>query len=103
MNQYITQLATEKWIEDKIYAYSKSDFDTDLEDLSQDIYLQLLEDEKLDDLTLDELKAYVVQTIKFSLFSKTSKFYYKYKKPNKNLVDIDTIYDRENASEDEEN
>lgn len=98
----LIQLAESKWIENEIYLYSKSDWDDNLNDLAQDIYLQILEDEKLLNLSIDELKAYVVQIIKYSLFSSTSKFYYKYKKPNKNLVDIDSVYDREDSIEDEE-
>lgn len=98
----LIQLAESKWIENEIYLYSKSDWDDNLNDLAQDIYLQILEDEKLLNLAIDELKAYVVQIIKYSLFSSTSKYYYKYKKPNKNLVDIDTVYDREDSIEDEE-
>ena len=99
----LIQLAESKWIENEIYLYSKSDWDDNLNDLAQDIYLQILEDDKLMNLSIDELKAYVVQIIKYSLFSSTSKYYYKYKKPNKNLVDIDTVYDREDSIEDEEN
>lgn len=98
----LIQLAESKWIENEIYLYSKSDWDDNLNDLAQDIYLQILEDDKLMSLSIDELKAYVVQIIKYSLFSSTSKYYYKYKKPNKNLVDIDTVYDREDSIEDEE-
>lgn len=98
----LIQLAESKWIENEIYLYSKSDWDDNLNDLAQDIYLQILEDDKLLNLSIDELKAYVVQIIKYSLFSSTSKYYYKYKKPNKNLADIDTVYDREDSTQDEE-
>lgn len=78
----INQLAINREVETLIENIIKTD-DTSLQDLSQDIYLDLLSknDEKIIQLYKDEqLKYFIVRMIINNISSKNSPYYYKYKK-----------------------
>lgn len=88
MNKYeiVSNLAKDKTVEKIIYNLVKPKCNGDiqyLDDLSQDIYIQLLEieDEKFDMLAKNnQIRYYLVGVCRNNIFSKTSPFYYKYKK-----------------------
>ena len=69
-------LACERWIEKAVRASRGSI--GDLEDFTQDLYLQLLEDGR-DWETREDLEYFILRTIANNLQSKTSRYYYKYK------------------------
>lgn len=73
-------LACERWIEKAVRASRGSigERSEDLEDFTQDLYLQLLEDGR-DWETREDLEYFILRTIANNLQSKTSRYYYKYK------------------------
>lgn len=80
--QIIDEISNNKLVERLIKKVCKTD-DDDLEDLTQDIYLSLLE--KSEDLisylySEDELEFFIIKMIKNNYFSKNSPFYKNYKK-----------------------
>lgn len=88
----IERLANEKTIRTIIQNVAKDSNDPDLDDLEQDIMLELLEkDEELID-SLDEkgqLNYFITRMVMNNIMSKTSRFYYMYKKDNLKNVPID--------------
>lgn len=78
--ELIGVLACERWIEKAVRASRGSigERSEDLEDFTQDLYLQLLEDGR-DWETREDLEYFILRTIANNLQSKTSRYYYKYK------------------------
>lgn len=94
--EIIEEIARDRMIEDIIgnLKASASEKKQDLQDLKQMIYLELLEkDSETIEKMYDKgcLKYFVTRMIINNIQSKTSKYYYMFKK-NKNLfVDIDNL------------
>lgn len=89
----INKIAKDHVVEDIIRNIAKSN-DEDLTDLSQDIYLQLLEmsEDKFKILQCgNQLKYYLVGLIKNQIFSCTSPYYYKYKRFKHEEIDEETF------------
>lgn len=71
---------------------AKNSKDEDLKDLEQDLYLELLEkDEELIDYLYenDQLNFFLTKMVTNNINSKTSPFYYRYRKYKRQEVQID--------------
>lgn len=93
-NEIVEKLAKDCVVEVIVKNYCGK-LDNDLQDLCQDIYLDLLlKDEKLvvNLYNLGHIKFFITKMVRNNVFSGTSPFYTKYKKPNYKSVDIDEIY-----------
>lgn len=79
-------------------------YEEDLKDLSQDIYLSLLEMEpmKLKEIfDGGKLKDYIFLMVKQNVQSKNSRYYYMYKKPVRDTINIEE-YNKEIEGDEEE-
>jgi hypothetical protein len=88
MNKLIEKIANEKIVEGIINNIAKDTSDEDLKDLANDIYLELLE--KNEDCLLaiydrGQIQYYLTRIVLNNINSKTSRFYYIYKK-NKSVT-----------------
>ena len=92
----ISIIAKEKMVETAIANIAKTNSDV-LNDLSQNIYLDLLEkdEQKIVKLYEDnQIRFFVVRMILNNLFSKNSPFYQTFKKNANLTVDIDNLKDK---------
>ena len=92
----INEIANNGLVEEIIngVSYSKFENTENLKDLAQDIYLQLLQmdTKKLNDLyTKNQLRFWVTRIITNNIHSKTSPYYYMYKKAQMQSVNINDI------------
>lgn len=100
--QIINEIANAQLIEEIIggVSYSKFENTENIKDLTQDIYLQLLQmrTDKLNDLYIkNQLRYWIARIVVNSIHSKTSPYYYTYKKEQMQSVSIDEIdIDNEN-------
>ena len=100
--QIINEIANNGLVEEIIQGVSYSKFENteNLKDLTQDIYLQLLQmrTDKLNDLyTKNQLRYWIARIVVNSIHSKTSPYYYTYKKEQMQSVSISDIdIDNEN-------
>ena len=100
--QIINEIANNGLVEEIIQGVSYSKFENpeNIKDLAQDIYLQLLQmdTKKLNDLyTKNQLRFWVTRIITNNIHSKTSPYYYMYKKAQMQSVNINDIdIDNEN-------
>lgn len=100
--QIINEIANAQLIEEIIggVSYSKFENQVNLQDLAQDIYLQLLQmrTDKLNDLyTKNQLRYWIARIVVNSIHSKTSPYFYTYKKEQMQSVSIREIdIDNEN-------
>ena len=95
-NEVISIIAKEKMVETAIANIAKTNSDV-LNDLSQNIYLDLLEkdEQKIVKLYEDnQIRFFVVRMILNNLFSKNSPFYQTFKKNANLTVDIDNLKDK---------
>lgn len=102
--QIINEIANDGLIEEIIdgVSYSKFENEVNLQDLSQDIYLQLLQmnNAKINELYFKkQLRFWVTRIITNNIHSKTSPYYYTYKKAQRRSVSIDDI-DTDNENRD---
>ena len=94
--QIINEIANGGLVEEIIQGVSYSKFENteNLKDLTQDIYLQLLQmrTDKLNDLyTKNQLRYWIARVVVNSIHSKTSPYYYQYKKEQRQSVNINDI------------
>lgn len=94
--QIINYVANSKIVEEIIsgITYSKFENKENLKDLAQDIYLQLLQmdTKKLNDLYCkNQLRYWITRIITNNIHSKTSPYYYQYKKAQRQSVNINDI------------
>lgn len=94
--QIINYVANSKIVEEIIggITYSKFENKENLKDLAQDIYLQLLQmdTKKLNDLYCkNQLRYWITRIITNNIHSKTSPYYYQYKKARMQSVNINEI------------
>lgn len=102
--QIINEIANAQLIEEIIsgITYSKFESKENLKDLTQDIYLQLLQmdNAKINELYFKkQLRFWVTRIITNNIHSKTSPYYYQYKKAQRQSVSIDDI-DTDNENRD---
>lgn len=79
----IQQIAKERIVEEMVYNVAKGhgENDENLKDLIQDIYYTLLKkQDKLTPLPLKEIRYYIARLAVNNICSKTSRYYYNYKK-----------------------
>lgn len=91
----IEELANQKKVEELIQNITKRTF-FELEDLAQDIYIHLIDydDNKIIQLYNNkQLIYFIVRIIYNNYFSKTSRYYYIYKKYLNNCTPIEDFYD----------
>lgn len=96
-NEILSELAKEKFIENTLKNISKGSF-KNIDDLSQDLYLKLLEkdEDKIVDLyEKKQLNYFIVKMITTNLFSPRSDYAYDYKKWDDKRTDLSTIIDNE--------
>lgn len=90
--EIIENIANDKLVEEIINGiYTPTEKKIDLQDLTQDIYLILFEmdNEKLHKLfQTKQLRFYVTRLLMNNIFSKTSKYFYRYKKPTQDTYKI---------------
>ena len=81
-NEIIEKVKRERIVEDVIQNVKNfNDTKENLEDLAQDIYLILLEDDKIERLYNEgKLKYYIVRIVLNQVRSNTSSFFYDYKR-----------------------
>ena len=94
--QIINEIANNGLVEEIIQGVSYSKFENteNIKDLAQDIYLQLLQmrTDKLNDLyTKNQLRFWVTRIITNNIHSKTSPYFYTYKKEQMQSVSISEI------------
>ena len=94
--QIINEIANGGLVEEIIQGVSYSKFENteNLKDLTQDIYLQLLQmrTDKLNDLYCkNQLRYWITRIITNNIHSKTSPYYYQYKKTQRQSVNINDI------------
>jgi DNA-directed RNA polymerase specialized sigma24 family protein len=92
MKKIIEKIATEKIVENIIANVSKDVTDEDLADLAQDVYLTLMEkDEELlyGIYERGQINYYLTRIILNNINSKTSPFYYRYRRYKRQEVQID--------------
>lgn len=94
--QIINYVANSKIVEEIIggITYSKFENPENIKDLAQDIYLQLIQmrTDKLKDLyTNNQLRYWIARIVVNSIHSKTSPYYYTYKKMARQSVSISDI------------
>lgn len=100
--QIINEIANGGLVEEIIQGVSYSKFENteNLKDLTQDIYLQLLQmrTDKLNELyTNKQLRYWIARIVVNSIHSKTSPYFYTYKKEQMQSVSISDIdIDNEN-------
>ena len=94
--QIINEIANGGLVEEIIQGVSYSKFENteNIKDLAQDIYLQLLQmrTDKLNDLyTKKQLRYWIARIVVNSIHSKTSPYFYTYKKEQMQSVNINDI------------
>lgn len=95
-NEIIGRLAKERLVEQIVSNIAKTNSDI-LNDLSQNIYLDLLEKDEQKIVKLyesNQIRFFVVRMILNNLFSKNSPFYQTFKKNANLTVDIDGLKDK---------
>ena len=94
--QIINYIANNGLVEEIIQGVSYSKFENpeNIKDLAQDIYLQLLQmrTDKLNDLYIkNQLRYWIARIVVNSIHSKTSPYFYAYKKEQMQSVSISEI------------
>lgn len=94
--QIINEIANNGLVEEIIngVSYSKFENTENIKDLAQDIYLQLLQmrTDKLNELyDKGQLRYWIARIVVNSIHSKTSPYYYQYKKEQMQSVNINDI------------
>lgn len=95
-NEIISIIAKERMVETAIANIAKTNSDV-LNDLSQNIYLDLLEKDEQKIVKLyesNQIRFFVVRMILNNLFSKNSPFYQTFKKNANLTVNIDSLKDK---------
>lgn len=95
-NEIIGRLAKERLVETAIANIAKTNSDV-LNDLSQNIYLDLLQKDEQKIVKLyesNQIRFFVVRMILNNLFSKNSPFYQVFRKNTNTTVNIDDLKDK---------
>ena len=79
--EVVEYIARSKLIQECILIVTGGVWRSEYDDLSQDVLIELLDQEKIVDLyKKGELKYYVVRVVRNNLQSATSRFYYRYRR-----------------------
>lgn len=92
MNKVVEQIAKQKIVEEIVYNIAKDTTDEDLHDLVQDVFMTLLEkDEDWLDGIYDrgQIRYLISRIVTNNINSKTSRFYYNYKKNKLKQISLD--------------
>lgn len=95
-NEVVNIIAKERMVETAIANIAKTNSDV-LNDLSQNIYLDLLEKDEQKIVKLyeaNQIRFFIVRMILNNLFSKNSPFYQTFRKNANLTVDIDGLKDK---------
>ena len=91
MGVNIKKIASNKVVE-TIVRNVTGRMNTNEKDLCQDIYLQLITDKKFHGIINEKQeKYYIAKVVKLSVFSKTSRYYYRYKKDEQKRATADNL------------
>lgn len=94
MNKIITQLANDKVVEGIVKNVAKDSTDEDLKDLCQDVYLTLMEKDE-EWLTgiyeRQQINYFITRIVMNNINSRTSRFYYGYRRWKTKEVSIDDV------------
>ena len=81
VEEVVELVAKEGWVEECIKVVTGGVWRFEYDDLTSDILLELLSQEKIVDLyKRGQLKFYIMRIIRNNLQSSTSRFYYKYRR-----------------------
>ena len=79
--EVVERVAKEGWVEECIKTVSGGVWRSEYSDLTQDIFLELLDQTKIVDLyKKGQLRYYVMRIVRNNLQSATSRFYYRYRR-----------------------
>ena len=79
--EVVEEIARTKLVQECILIVTGGVWRSEYDDLSQDVLIELLDQEKIVDLyKKGELKYYVVRVVRNNLQSATSRFYYRYRR-----------------------
>ena len=90
----IANIAKSKVLSDIIHNVAKDNNDQDLKDLEQDLYIELLEkDDELIEYMFEnnQLNYFLTKMVVNNINSKTSRFYYTYRKRKTKEISIDDV------------
>lgn len=91
MGVNIKKIASNKVVE-TIVRNVTGRMNTNEKDLCQDIYLQLITDKTFHGIANEKQeKYYIAKVVKLSVFSKTSRYYYRYKKDEQKRATADNL------------
>ena len=81
VEEVVERVAKEGWVEECIKTVSGGVWRSEYSDLTQDILMELLNQEKIVDLyKKGQLRYYVMRIVRNNLQSATSRFYYRYRR-----------------------
>ena len=81
VEEVVELVAKEGWVEECIKVVTGGVWRSEYSDLSQDILIELLSQEKIVDLyKRGQLKFYIMRITRNNIQSNTSRFYYKYRR-----------------------
>ena len=81
VREVVELVAKEGWVEECIKVVTGGVWRSEYDDLTQDVLIELLNQEKIVDLyKRGQLKFYIMRIIRNNLQSCTSRFYYKYRR-----------------------
>ena len=77
----VERVAKEGWVEECIKTVSGGVWRSEYSDLTQDVLIELLNQEKIVDLyKKGQLKFYIMRVVRNNIQSATSRFYYRYRR-----------------------
>ena len=81
VEEVVELVAKEGWVEECIKTVSGGVWRSEYDDLTSDILLELLDQEKIVDLyKKGQLRYYVMRIVRNNIQSNTSRFYYRYRR-----------------------
>ena len=81
VREVVERVAKEGWVEECIKTVSGGVWRSEYSDLTQDVLVELLDQEKIVGLyQRGQLKFYIMRIIRNNLASSTSRFYYRYRR-----------------------
>ena len=81
VREVVERVAKEGWVEECIKTVSGGVWRSEYSDLTQDVLVELLDQEKIVDLyKKNQLKFYIMRVVRNNIQSATSRFFYKYRR-----------------------
>ena len=79
--EVVERIAREGWVEECIKTVSGGVWRSEFDDLTQDVLIELLNQEKIVGLyQRNQLRYYVMRVVRNNIQSNTSRFYYRYRR-----------------------